>query len=97
MAPRGYCVIVGAMMFPNLVVFTIREHYQKIAKYQRTYRRNFFCRYFSAEITDGKYSSVITDRKFRINEKRAGSGAEVLAGDFADGITDGIKNWGPYA
>ena len=23
-------------------------------------------------------------------------GAKVLAGDFADGITDGIKTWGPY-
>ena len=92
----------------------MKNHYQKITKYQRTYRQNFFCRYFSAEITDGKYSSVIrsvitdelcpsvltdqiTDRKFRINEKRAGCGAEVLAGDFSDGITDGIKNWGPYA
>ena len=69
------------MVFLFLTLASVNKHYQKIAKYQRRYRRNFFCRYFSAKIIDGHYSSVITDRitdrKFRINEKRADCGVEV--------------------
>ena len=69
-------------------------HYQKFAKYQRNHRRNFFCRYFSVEITYGLF--LQTENSELMKKGRVG-GAEVLASDFSDGITNGLKTGESYA
>ena len=63
----------------------------------------YFCRYFTVEITDGIFPSVIrsvitdriTDGKFRINEKRAGSWRRGFGGWFFRQNHRRIKNRGP--